>query len=314
MRWKFWLAGLLALAASTASAVPLDSVTTFCGLFPAACRSGTESLLAARGEGTNAYYVLEADPTSGGLLVDVVAGTITATNPSVGPTGSSVPADGTYVGLNNGGTLIGAVGDSSGRQIVVGAGTAGSATGGVLTVQGSASGTPIPVTATGSGSFTTNVAQFGGNNVVTGTGTGGNGIPRVTVSSDSSLSATNFPATVDVNTGLVGASTPRFAQGGFPSTTTVVASNDYSGSNVGTGAYVQLIASTGSASNTICVSSSNGSPIKIATGAAASEVDRIYLPGGGSGCYLLNIPVSTRISLKSISGTASTGFFLYTGY
>lgn len=29
-----------------------------------------------------------------------------------------------------------------------------------------------------------NVAQFGGNNVVTGTGVGGNGIPRVTPSSD----------------------------------------------------------------------------------------------------------------------------------
>lgn len=34
-----------------------------------------------------------------------------------------------------------------------------------------------------------NVAQFGGSNVVTGTGTGGSGIPRVTISNDSSLAA-----------------------------------------------------------------------------------------------------------------------------
>jgi hypothetical protein len=45
----------------------------------------------------------------------------------------------------------------------------------------------------GSGSGgTVNVAQFGGTNVVTGTGVGGSGIPRVTVSSDSSLSVTNI--------------------------------------------------------------------------------------------------------------------------
>jgi hypothetical protein len=38
--------------------------------------------------------------------------------------------------------------DSSGRPVVVGAGTAGSGAGGVLTVQGNASGTPIPVSGT----------------------------------------------------------------------------------------------------------------------------------------------------------------------
>jgi hypothetical protein len=90
-----------------------------------------------------------------------------------------------------------------------------------------------------------NVAQFGGNNVVTGTGTSGLGIPRVTVSNDSNILATqsglwdvsvnnfpsiiavtqstspwvvsgtvlvsNFPTTVDTNYGTVGASTIRTA-------------------------------------------------------------------------------------------------------
>lgn len=43
------------------------------------------------------------------------------------------------------------------------------------------------VTVTVSGTVTNNVSQFGGSPVVTGTGTGGAGIPRVTVSSDSTI-------------------------------------------------------------------------------------------------------------------------------
>src|ERR1019366_118434 len=38
--------------------------------------------------------------------------------------------------------------DTSGRAVVVGAGTAGAAAGGVITIQGSASGTPVPVSGT----------------------------------------------------------------------------------------------------------------------------------------------------------------------
>lgn len=38
--------------------------------------------------------------------------------------------------------------DSSGRQVVVGAGTAGSQAGGVITIQGDPSGTPVPVSGT----------------------------------------------------------------------------------------------------------------------------------------------------------------------
>jgi len=55
-----------------------------------------------------------------------------------------------------------------------------------------------------------NVAQFGANNVVTGTGAGGVGIPRVTVSNDSSLAANQsvnlaqIAGTNTVNGGLVG--------------------------------------------------------------------------------------------------------------
>jgi hypothetical protein len=60
-------------------------------------------------------------------------------------------------------------------------------------ISGSVSVTNFPATQAVTQStspWVTNVSQFGGNNVVTGTGTSGSGIPRVTVSSDSSIAAT----------------------------------------------------------------------------------------------------------------------------
>jgi hypothetical protein len=321
--------------------------------------------------GTSATGVVTIQGIAGGTAIPV-SGSITDNNPSVSATGAAVPADGTFIGLNSGGNLIGAIGDSSGRAVVVGAGTAGSAAGGVLTVQGSASGTAIPVSgtvaATQSGTWSTrtqdgtgnaitstgaaldvniktssitasdNVAQFGGNNVVTGTGPGGVGIPRVTVSNDSTVglvagsaivgkvgidqttpgttnavSNTNFPSTADVNNGVAGASTIRIAEGSHAITSNILANNPYASTNVTTGAYVQLIASTASALNLICLSNSSGSIIKLATGAAASEVDRVYIPGGGSGCWPVNIAASTRVSIEALDATASTGYFTFTG-
>lgn len=68
------------------------------------------------------------------------------------------------------------------------------------------SSNPIPVTTSGTVSDV-NVTKFGGTNVSTGTGTGGAGIPRVTVSSDSSVTAnagTNLNTTT-LGTTIIGA-------------------------------------------------------------------------------------------------------------
>lgn len=56
------------------------------------------------------------------------------------------------------------------------------ASGVTLTVSGT-------ITTTPPSNASTNVAQFGGTNVATGTGAGGSGIPRVTISNDSTLAA-----------------------------------------------------------------------------------------------------------------------------
>lgn len=73
---------------------------------------------------------------------------------------------------------------------------------GALRVDASGSTQPVSGTVTvnqGTSPWVENVSQFGGSNVVTGTGTSGAGIPRVTVSSDSSL--TNISGTISLPTG-----------------------------------------------------------------------------------------------------------------
>lgn len=57
----------LALAATSAQALPLSTIGTFCSTFPDQCRKGTQALLVVRGIGTDAYYVVEADVTTGAL-------------------------------------------------------------------------------------------------------------------------------------------------------------------------------------------------------------------------------------------------------
>lgn len=83
--------------------------------------------------------------------------------------------------------------------------------------------------------------------------------------------------------------------------------NVYSSINVTTAAYVQLIASTSATINLISVFDSSGQTLIIAFGAAASEVDKVYIFPGGNGDIPLLIPSGTRVSIKAVSGTANTG-------
>ena len=93
------------------------------------------------------------------------------------------------------------------RRIQVDAGT------GVQKVDASAYTQPVcgSITATqGSPPWTQNVTQFGGSNAVTGSGVGGAGIPRVTVSSDSTVTANQGTANAtpwNANVAQVGAVT-----------------------------------------------------------------------------------------------------------
>lgn len=174
----------------TTGALPVEGV----GGTPIAVTAtqGTTPWIVAGGgtAGTAATGVVTIQGIAGGTAVPI-SGSITATNAAVGVIGSTAPTSASFGGLLNGSNLIGALGDSSGRTVVAGGGTAGSAAGGVLTVQGSASGTPIPVTANaGTGTYATNLTQVGGSAIALGQTTMSASLP-VVLASDQSTITTN---------------------------------------------------------------------------------------------------------------------------
>lgn len=83
--------------------------------------------------------------------------------------------------------------------------------------------------------------------------------------------------------------------------------NDYSSVNVTTAAYVQLVASLTSATTEIEIFDSSGQTLVLAVGAAASEVDQIFVFPGGQGRTPLAIAAGSRVSIKAVSATASVG-------
>lgn len=100
--------------------------------------------------------------------------------------------------------------------------------------------------------------------------------------------------------------------GTFSIGTSVVAAIDkariaYSGTNVTTAAYVQLVASLAGATDEIEIFDSSGQTLVLATGAAASEVDKFYITPGGNGRMTFHIASGTRVSVKAVSATANSG-------
>lgn len=129
----------------------------------------------------------------------------------------------------------------------------------------------------------------------------------------------NAAGAADFGTGTIGAQTLRVGLASDQITALTAAPtaslgrskvsivrNDYSSVNVTTGAYVQLIASTSAVINKVQIFDSSGSTMVLAVGAAASEVDQIYIFPGGIEAELA-IPAGSRVSIKAVSATASVG-------
>jgi hypothetical protein len=158
---------------------------------------GSESIMAA-GQATMANSIPVVIASNQNAVPASQSGTWTvATNADCGVGAGAAPSRAILMaGVYNSslpapssGQTVGIQLDSSGRILV-------GSIAGTVTVSGT-------VTANQGGSnWSTNVAQFGGNNVVTGTGASGNGIPRVTVSNDSEVQlwdGSNGPVAVDNN-------------------------------------------------------------------------------------------------------------------
>lgn len=87
---------------------------------------------------------------------------------------------------------------------------------------------------------------------------------------------------------------------------------DFSSTNVGNAAYVQLIADVGgTAIKKMQIFMSSGEPLYIAVGAAASEVNQGYIIPGGNGFVDLEIAANSRVSVKAVNAvTVNSGDLL----
>lgn len=90
--------------------------------------------------------------------------------------------------------------------------------------------------------------------------------------------------------------------------------NVYSSTNVTTATWVQVISSLSFAADAVEIFDSSGQTLVLGVGAAASEVVWLIIPPGGNGKVPVFIPQGSRISLKALSGTASSGEFDMTLY
>lgn len=89
-----------------------------------------------------------------------------------------------------------------------------------------------------------------------------------------------------------------------------VNSFSYSATNVTTSAYVTLVSSTPIPSTQLVVCDNSGHILKIASGASGSEVDVFAAPLNACIDIQLGaaIPAGTRLSIRAIDATASSGY------
>lgn len=126
---------------------------------------------------------------------------------------------------------------------------------------------------------------------------------RATLSTRHEAAAT--PLSIRLSNGSSFISTLPIDQKGKTVITTV--RNAYASVNVTTGAWVELVASLGSDVNLLQLVDTSGQTLELGTGAAAAETRLILIPPGASGSIPVSVASGTRVSIRAVSGTASTG-------
>ena len=187
---------------------------------------------------------------------------------------------------------------------------------GLLTVQGNASGTPIPISGTVTASGTVAATQSGTWNITNISGTVS--LPTGAATAANQTNASQKTQIVD-GSGNVIASTSNALNVNVNNSIaqtikgTVIANspiqNVYSSTNITTSAYVQLVASTSNTINTLHIFDSSGQAMILGIGGAGSEVTTLYVPPGGD-TYTLNIPSGSRLAYKALTATANSGYLL----
>jgi hypothetical protein len=366
---------VLAALAAVANATPVEP-SVWCASFPYLCRTGTMSLLMAKGTGEDKLYIVEIDPATGALVTSATASL---------PAGAATSAK-----QDTGNTSLASIDSKLSGTIAVSAASLPLPTGAATEVTLSSVSSSSSTTATNTGTVATNTTAINGklysnagntaskvdgssftqpvSGTVAATQSGTWNVSNVSgtvslptgASTESTLSTLNgkvaddFGAAsggvrsaaiignasgaADFGSGTAGAqtvrtvlatrhessSTPvsvRISDGSTfvtPSTKGRTyadsARNAYASTSVTTGAWVQLIASTAANINALQIFDSCGQTLELGTGAAAAETRVMIIPPGGlDGQVSLYIPASTRVSVRAISGTCSTGELDITG-
>lgn len=141
------------IAAITSTSTTTLAITTGAGTpsiaYAPGAVSGTLDVQGTGTAGSPAGGVLTIQGASGGTAVPIT-GSVSATNPSVSATGSPVPADATYAGMNVSGNLVGLTGTSNGLK-VDGSGVTQPVSGTVTATQATAGN--LNATVVGTGTF-----------------------------------------------------------------------------------------------------------------------------------------------------------------
>lgn len=179
--------------------------------------------------------------------------------------------------------------------------------GGIVVDYSGPTGAPVP----GSAAY---VAGIDGSGDLQGLSVDSSGILNVNVTGSSGTSdvhVTNLPATVAVDHGATDASTLRTSEGSRTYSDSV--RYDYTGGTVTTAAWTQIAAATLIAMNYVCITDQSGQIIYLGTGGVGAETPVFMIARGFSGCIPLRIAAATRLSLKAVSASASTGDFVLSG-
>lgn len=126
---------------------------------------------------------------------------------------------------------------------------------------------------------------------------------------DAQIRATPLPVSGPLTDTELRASAVPVSMAAHPKGRTIVTKvrNDYGSINVTTAAYTQLIASLGAEVEEIEIFDSSGRTLVLAIGAAASEVDQLYIVPGGNGRIPFKIAAGTRVAIKAVSANATAG-------
>lgn len=76
---------------------------------------------------------------------------------------------------------------------------------------------------------------------------------------------------------------------------------DFEYDNVNGSTYTEIVSALGADAKEVQIFMSSGEPLYLATGAAASEVNRFIITPGGNGIIKFNVPTGERLSVKAVN-------------